>query len=201
MAFIPSWCTLCFGVMTRVVGAPLRTRHALEQADAIVVLGAKLRTDGAPTATLDERVRAGVALWHRGYAPILCMTGGGAHGVNEADAMAVRARQLGVPESALRLERQARNTAENARFCAALLASDGCRRVWIVSQPFHLRRASWLFRKYGFKPLAWYPDDSLEFTRPRLGARWIAREYASMIRYFAIELRTSRRLRDVIPPM
>lgn len=183
-------CTraLALSASARVLGAPLRVRHAPEPADAIVILGARLRADGSPSGALDERVRAGAALFARGLAPIVCVTGGGPPGRVEADAMAARALALGVPGSALRVERHAMNTAENARLSAQLLAPEGCRRVWVVSQPFHLRRALRLFGKYGLEPLAWYADDSLEFTHPRLGLGWIAREYAAFGLYFAHEV-------------
>jgi uncharacterized SAM-binding protein YcdF (DUF218 family) len=102
--------------------------------------------------------------------------------------MARRARQLGVPDSCLRLERQAQNTADNARLVARLLAPEGCRRVWIVSQPFHLRRARWLFRKTRLDPLVWHADESIEWSSPN-GLRWVAREYASIVQYVAIEAR------------
>ena len=187
--------TSALALCHRVLGAPLRRRHPLQPADAIVVLGAQLRADGSPTGALDERVRAGVDLWRRGLAPVVCMTGGGPPGRVEAEIMARRARQLGVPESALRIERQARNTAENARFSAALLLPEGRRRVWVVSQPFHLRRALLLFRKYGFAPLAWHLEDSLELRHPRLGLRWVAREYAAFARYFAFEAKDALRRR------
>jgi uncharacterized SAM-binding protein YcdF (DUF218 family) len=60
--------------------------------------------------------------------------------------------------------------------------------VWLVSQPFHLRRAAFLFRKCGLEPLAWHLDDSLQYRWPRLGLRWIAREYAACARCAAIEI-------------
>ncbi|MEM9493293.1 MAG: YdcF family protein, partial [Myxococcota bacterium] len=144
--------------------------------------------DGRLSSALEERVAAGVELWRRGGAPIFCVTGGGPPERIEADAMAERARQLGIPDSALRVERESRNTGENARFAAALLREEGCRTVWIVSQPFHLFRAVFLFRKYGLEPLAWHDPTSLQFLYPRLGLRWIAREYAALVRFAAFEL-------------
>jgi uncharacterized SAM-binding protein YcdF (DUF218 family) len=175
-------------VLARALGAPLTLRHSFRRADAIVVLGSPLRPDGQIGAALDERVRAGVALWRLGAAPIVCVTGGGPPGRAEADAMAERALGLGLPAAALRIERASRNTAENARLTAVLLGTDRCRTVWLVSQPFHLRRAAFLFRKVGLEPLAWHVDDSLQYRWPRLGLRWIAREYAACARCAVIEV-------------
>ena len=174
--------------VNRLLGAPLRVHHREQTADAIVILGAKLRADGSPTGVLEERIRAGVALWRRGLAPVICVTGGGRPGRVEADVMAERARDLGVPHSALRSERMSRNTAENARFCARLLAQEGRRKVWLVTQPFHSRRAAFLFRKYHLEPLCWRIEPSLEQADPALGLRWIAREYVALCHCLAHEV-------------
>jgi uncharacterized SAM-binding protein YcdF (DUF218 family) len=161
------------------LGAPLARRDAFRPADAIVVLGAPVAPQGGLTMFLAERVAAGVALWQRGGAPILCVTGGGPPGRVEADAMAAHALALGVDPAALRVERQARTTEENARFTAALLGAQ-CRTVWLVSQPFHLRRARYLFRRHGFEALAWHAEDSAQYRLPGPALRWIAREYAAL---------------------
>lgn len=145
-----------------------------------MVLGAPLAPGGALSAVVDERVCAGVELWHRGGAPILVVTGGGPPGRVEADAMARRALELGVPQHALLVEREATSTADNARLVAAMLQERSCRSVWIVSQPFHLRRAALLFHRHGLEPLGWHADDSVQFRHPRAALRWIAREYAAL---------------------
>ena len=166
---------------------PLEVRDREQQADAIVVVGSPLTRDGRLTGVGEERVRAGVELWRRGLAPILCVSGGGpgslpAEGPREADAMAARARALGVPDHALRVERESCSTADNARMSAALLRAEGCRRVWLVTQPFHTRRCRYWFRRAGLEALAHAPAESLQYRRPRRGASWVAREYGAWIR-------------------
>jgi uncharacterized SAM-binding protein YcdF (DUF218 family) len=182
------------GFVARVLGAPLAVRDAAQIADAIVVVGAPLTSAGRLSSVGEERVRAGVELYRRGLAPILCLSGGGpgqiADGAaREADAMAARARELGVPAGALRVERDSVSTADNARRSAALLAADGCRRVWLVTQPFHTRRARLWFRRAGLDALAWYADDSVQFRRPRRALGWMAREYGAWVRMVAWDLR------------
>ena len=180
----------------RALGAPLSVRDPEQPADAIVVVGAPLAPGGGLSSVGEERVRAGVELWHRGLAPLLCCSGGGPGrltdgAAREADVMAARARELGVPEAALRVERDSLSTADNARMTAALLASDGCRRVWLVTQPFHTRRARLWFRRAGFETLAWYDDDSVQFRRPRSGLAWVAREYGAWVRMAAWDVRAA----------
>ena len=167
--------------VVRVLGRPLRRRDTFQVADVVVVLGAPLARTGALSAVVEERVVAGVALWRAGAAPLLCVTGGGRPRA-EADAMAERVLSLGVPASALRVERTARSTVENARNVAALLAPEGVRTAWLVTQPFHTRRACRCFAAVGLAPLAWHIDGSLEFESARRGLRWAAREYAAWAR-------------------
>lgn len=176
-----------------MLARPLTVKDREQPADAIVVLGTPLGPHHGLTDVGEERVRAGVKLWQRGLAPILCLSGGGPGYLapgrpREADVMAARARQLGVPASALRVERDSLSTADNARLSATLLTAEGCRRVWLVSQPFHTRRSRFWFRRAGLEALAWYDDDSVEFRHPRRAFVWIAREYVAWVRTAAIDL-------------
>ena len=99
------------GLAVRVLARPLTVRDPEQPADAIVVLGTPLGARHGLTDVGEERVRAGVRLWQRGLAPILCLSGGGNRRIapdrpREADVMAARAHELGVPVSALRVERE-----------------------------------------------------------------------------------------------
>jgi len=177
----------------RLLARPLTVRDMEQRADAIVVLGTPLGARHGLTDVGEERVREGVRLWQRGLAPILCVSGGGPGHIDpgrprEADVMAARAGELGVPAAALRVERESLSTADNARLSAALLASEGCTRVWLVSQPFHTRRCRYWFRRVGMEALAWYDDESVEFREPRLALPWIAREYVAWARMAAIDV-------------
>lgn len=147
--------------------------------DAIVVLGSTLLPSGALTDVLAERVVAAADLFHAGAAPIVVATGGLLHGAprTEADAMAEALRAAGVPSSAIVLERSSRSTYENARFTAALLPPEA--RIWIVTQPFHARRATRCFRAFGFDVAAVQIADSIQYTQRRRALKWLVREYAS----------------------
>ncbi len=154
--------------LARLLGAPLEVAdRAGVPADAIVVLGAP------PGRVLDERVAAGLALWRDGAAPRIAVTGAGA----EAETMARVLRASGVPDDALIVEPTARTTAENAARIAELLGAGAT--VWLVSQPFHLRRARRLFRRAGLAPRCWRIPHGLQDQEPRRALRWIGREYAS----------------------
>lgn len=180
------------GAIARVLGAPLASVTPPEAAsappaplaDAIVILGAPLDAKGRLSRAAEERVRAGVDLHRRGIAPVICIVGGHCPrghraGPAEAEGMARWVRALGVPEEAIRVDRRSTSTHENALEAARILIPEGRRRVWIVTQPFHTRRALRYFRSAGFEPLGWHIDDSVQYRDPRIALRWIAREYAA----------------------
>jgi len=163
--------------VNRFLGAPLAVRDPLAPLDAIVVLGAPLGPGGRVTEIVAERAAAAAALWHAGGAPLVCPTGRG-----EADAIAELLVAGGVPTAALRVERDARNTYENAYRSAELLAADGVRAVWLVTQPFHGRRSRWWFRRAGLEARVWYIEDSVQYRDPARGLGWVVREYAAWAR-------------------
>jgi uncharacterized SAM-binding protein YcdF (DUF218 family) len=119
------------------------------RADAIVVLGARLRPDGTPGPALSRRIATGVALYREGAAPLLLLSGGGERHRAEAQAMAEAALAEGVPRGALLVETESANTVENAFLSAALLKRRGLRAVLLVSERYHLFRARLLFRRAG----------------------------------------------------
>jgi uncharacterized SAM-binding protein YcdF (DUF218 family) len=160
--------------LARGLGAPLAIRDPMAALDAIVVLGAPLLPDGRLSDIVAERARAAAALYHAGGAPLVCPTGR-----NEADAIALALLDHGVPDAALRIERDACTTRENATRVAALLEPDGVRSVWLVTQPFHARRSRWHFRRVGLDAHVWHIDGSLQYERPARALKWIAREYAA----------------------
>jgi uncharacterized SAM-binding protein YcdF (DUF218 family) len=86
------------------------------------------------------RTRYGAKLAKEFKLPIL-VTGGQVYGGEpEAEVMAATlANEFGMP--ARWIEKRSRNTAENARFSAALLQADKIRTVILVTDESHMRRA------------------------------------------------------------
>ncbi|MGZ8412927.1 MAG: YdcF family protein [Gemmatirosa sp.] len=109
------------GALVAVVAAA--NRDAAQPATAIIVLGAA-QYDGRPSPVLRARLDHAVALWRRGLAPRLIVTGGRRAGDRTSEAATSRryAVQHGVPDSAILLESEGRTTAESMRAAAALLA-------------------------------------------------------------------------------
>ena len=122
-----------------------------DAADAIVVLGCQLVGGGRPSERLRRRVALGVGVYREGAAPLLVMSGGGAGAATEAAVMRDLAREAGVPETAVLLEMESRNTFENAAYSARLLHAVGKQRIVLVSDRAHLPRAARLFRHAGLE--------------------------------------------------
>lgn len=170
--------------LVRIAAAPLTSVDRPRKADAVVVLGAPLLADGSLTPQAEERVQAGVDVYRRGLAPIICLAGG--HGpaaiagsAAESEGMARWVRRMGVPEEAIVVDRASTCTNTNAVRTAELLLPAGRRRVWLVTQRFHTRRAKLYFRRAGFEPLGWPIEGGVEARMPGRALRWVAREYAA----------------------
>ncbi|HEY4291451.1 YdcF family protein [Luteibacter sp.] len=140
------------------------------QADAIVVLGGGLlpRADWSQPTT---RAGKGLTLWRDGYAPLLLVSGS-----DQALMLAEGYAAAGVPTRDLRVERTSRNTHENARNSAALLASSGASDILLVTSAIHMRRAAASFRKEGVNvsPIP-TPDP---YSVLLLAPRWLPRRDA-----------------------
>jgi uncharacterized SAM-binding protein YcdF (DUF218 family) len=162
---------------------PLVLREELRPLDAIVVLGATLGPGDTLSPILEERVDAAAELWRAGGGRIVLATGGvtGRASRAEADVIADALRARGVPAPVV--ERASRTTADNARLTAALLAPLGVRSVWLVTQPFHGRRAARLFRRAGLDPHVWHIAHSVEYRDRRRAVRWLVREYAAWAKH------------------
>jgi uncharacterized SAM-binding protein YcdF (DUF218 family) len=122
-------------------------------ADAIVVLGGGIEPGGRPSLVSRTRVERAVEIFRGGVAPRIILSGrcgltDREPAVTEAAAMADHARSIGVPDGALVLEEESRDTLGNAYFTRArFLEPNGWTSVRVVTSDFHLSRAAWVFRK------------------------------------------------------
>ncbi len=183
-------------------GASAAASLAVTPARAIIILGAPLTEELGLTEIARERVRAAVELWSRGGARLVVTSGGFTRGPqrSEAAAMADELVVRGVPREAILVEEKSLTTAQNAACCAELLgaaadpmaargdAHDAAPlgEVWLVTQPFHGRRARLCFRRAGFAPRLWHIAHSIEYRDPRRALRWSLREYLAWAKAFVV---------------
>jgi uncharacterized SAM-binding protein YcdF (DUF218 family) len=136
--------------------------------DGIILLGGPIDADlsaahgTAVISAAGDRIAAAAVLAHR-YPNARVLFAGGSpnllsNDAKEADYAADLFVGLGIARSRLLLERQSRNTLENAEFSRALANPKPGERWLLVTSAFHMPRAVGLFRKAGFAVEA-YPVD------------------------------------------
>ncbi|MFN3624818.1 MAG: YdcF family protein [Hyphomicrobium sp.] len=136
--------------------------------DGIVILGGAEEArvaNGRHVHALNmaaERMTEGAALARRFPNARVVFTGGSTNIVLgpavEADAAATVLHDLGLEPHRLKLEREARNTLENAIYAKQLAGPKPGERWLLVTSAWHMPRAMGLFRKAGFDLEAWPVD-------------------------------------------
>jgi len=129
--------------------------------EALIVLGGRVGTDGYPGRPTRLRLLHALHLWRQHYPEAYMLLSGGQNKeapVSEARAMAAWSLQW-VEEnwgtearerlaSLLILEETSRNTAAAAQNSLALAQKLGLKRLGLVTDHLHMRRAHYLFRRH-----------------------------------------------------
>ncbi len=184
---------VCFLPIGTLALRPLEGRFPQPPADlpppsGIIVLGGAIN----PELTLAHhqpafaqggaRLTAGVILAQRYPTARLIYSGGNAGLSPDATSEAVGAHELwlalGVSEAQMSFEPKSRNTWEDAVFTRALVHPHTDQTWLLVTSAWHMPRAMGIFRRVGFKVIA-YPVDyrtfgnSRDFLHPRTGGEQI----------------------------
>ena len=137
----------------------MHMNHQPEPADVIVGFGC-----------YDEDIPKRCAeLWHQGYAPYVCFSGGLGRNTDklwtksEAERFAAIAVAAGVPEDRIILENKSTNSAENLLFTPKVLAEAGVKaeRIIAVHKPYMEKRLWAAMQVY-------WPDVRALYTSPRV---------------------------------
>lgn len=158
------------------------------KADVIVLLGGDSRA----------RLSTGLALYRDGYAPNIWLAG------NDNDRLPightlpnVRFDYLvaeGVPKAAIRIDDASFNSWEEAANTLALMRSNGWRKALVISDPPHMRRLSWIWRRtfngsdasyvlISSKPRWWNVS---EWWKDEWSGQFVLMELIKMGYYFAV---------------
>lgn len=121
-----------------------------DRADAIVVLGAAVLRPGVPGPAMARRVAHAVRVMKCRQIDYLVVSGG-IVGPPPAEAEVMRRLAVveGVDPARIVVEDRARNTFENAVYTGRIMRDRGWRRVVVVTDAFHMRRALYAFRRIG----------------------------------------------------
>jgi uncharacterized SAM-binding protein YcdF (DUF218 family) len=143
------------------------------KADAIVILG------GGGI----ERPERAAELFKHGDAPKILVSGVGDFEQHRKDLL-----RAGVPGNAIQIEGKSKSTRENAEFSIPLLRGLGVKRVIIVTDWYHSRRALHCFEHYG-PDITFYSRPSyFGYSRAEWNSRgisgYITSEYVKLLGYW-----------------
>lgn len=145
---IAKWLLLTFSILLLLVGLAAarvysyRDTSSDEKADAAVVLGAAVW--GAEVSPVfRERINHGIELYRQGRVRKLIFTGGRGNSDEPTESSAARryAVRRGVPAADILIEEESHNTYENILYAKRLADARGLRKLLIVSDPLHMKRA------------------------------------------------------------
>jgi uncharacterized SAM-binding protein YcdF (DUF218 family) len=146
------------------------------QADAAVVLGAAVWSRGV-SPVFRERINHAIDLYRRGQVHKIIFTGGQGNPNEPTEAAAARAYALsnGISQSDILIEQRSHTTYENLVYAKQLADVHGLKKVLIVSDPMHMKRAIAMAQDVGLDA---YPSPTLttRYTGFRSQGAELARE-------------------------
>ena len=112
------------------------------QADAAIVLGAAVWRQGV-SPVFRERINHAIDLYRRGRVHKIIFTGGQGNRNEPTEAAAARAYAVsnGIAQSDILIEQRSHTTYENLVYAKQLADVHGLKKVLIVSDPMHMKRA------------------------------------------------------------
>ncbi len=135
---------ICASVKDQII--TLEEASSLD-ADAILVLGARVWDNGEPSGILKDRISTGIDLFEAGASDRMLMSGDhGQDDYDEVNAMKDYAVEQGVPSSSIFLDHAGFSTYESVYRARDIFQ---VQTVVIVTQQYHLYRALYIANKMG----------------------------------------------------
>lgn len=159
-----------------------RQDHA-RPSSAIIVMGAA-QWDGRPSPVLRARLDHAAELWRAGLADHIIVTGGKQEGdrVTQGFAGYDYLRDKGVPEEALKVEVEGRDSYQELSASAAIIRADGLEsRVLVVTDPYHALRVSQIAEEVGLDAAVSPTESSVSLSA--LGRETVAVSIGRLISY------------------
>lgn len=121
-----------------------------KKSDCIIILGCMVRGT-TPSPMLQARLNEGIRLHNEGYAEHIIVSGGQGPGedITEAEAMEKYLISKGINKSKIIKEDKSRSTFENLVFSKKKMEQYGFKTALIISNKYHLKRASLMAEKNG----------------------------------------------------
>ena len=149
LIFFGAWFIFCI-ILMGVVYFYGRVDRAQPE-DVMIVLGTGLNRNLTPSAVMIRRARHAADLWKAGYAPEIICSGGHTTSPDKSEAQGCAQVLIasGVPSADILLEQQSLSTEQNAVYSQQIMAAHGWKTALVVSDGFHLLRATWIFSQHG----------------------------------------------------
>lgn len=143
--FFAVWITIHIVVLLTV------GLNNIQEADAILIFGNKVETNGEPSERLKSRLDEGIKLFKSNIAPLVIVSGGfGKEGFDEAMIMKEYLIGNRIPESAIITDQNGINTYQTAKNVAEIRKDKNIKSIIIVSQYYHLLRAKLAIQQFDF---------------------------------------------------
>ena len=169
---------LTFGWAAVVVAVALAGAHdEARSADAIAVLGAA-QYNGRPSPVFRARLDHAAALYQRGLAPVVLVTGGVGSGdtVSESDVGRRYLLKAGLPDGAVVGLPAGASTSASLDGVAHWFSGKESRRVLLVSDGFHMLRLRIIASRLGLMPFTSPAPNSPIRSNPRRNAAYFLTE-------------------------
>ena len=150
-----------------------------EKSDCMIILGCRLYSS-VPSPFLQGRLDRGIELYKKGYCRYIIVSGGMGQGetITEAEAMKQYLEKNGVPSDKIICEDKSVSTMTNIINSSKLMKEKGFDAAIIISNSYHLKRASLMAEKCGISAtvsgvyMSKYPaDEAAGFIR-EIAALW-----------------------------
>ena len=122
----------------------------VNRADAAVVLGCRIKGN-SPTPFLEQRTKRAAQLYKENKVRYIIVSGGKGNGENMSEAQCMKniLVEEGIEEDKILMEDKSENTRQNIKFSNDIIKKNNFNNVIVVSNLFHLRRASIICKKNG----------------------------------------------------
>ena len=147
------------------------TLDTAPEADAVVVLGARVYDDGTPSPILGDRLLYAYTLYKTGKAPKIIVSGD--HGTKHYDEVNAMRRWLlarGVPEDDIFMDHAGFNTYDSMVRAREVF---GAKKLLISTQRFHMARSLYIARRLGIDAYGCVSEDKEIYKMSHLKCREI----------------------------
>jgi len=156
------------------------------KADAAIVLGAAVWTNSV-SPVFRERINHAIELHRLGKVSILIFTGGQGSANEPTEAATARAYALanGIPSQDILIEQKSHTTYENILYAKRLADANKIKKVLVVSDPMHMRRAMTMAADVGFDAYS-SPTPTTKYQTWRTQLKELGRETFYYLGYLLV---------------